>query len=70
MSWNRIVHGGVVSTITDETMGWTAIHLFKQLGLAKTMTVEFLRPVQCEQDIAAEAGIRENTSETTGQYEW
>ncbi len=65
IGWNRIVHGGVISTILDETMGWAAIYLFKQLGVTKTMTVDFLRPVECELTISAVAGIREKASDTT-----
>lgn len=64
IGWNRIVHGGVVSTILDETMGWAAIYLFKQLGVTKTITVDFKKPVQCGEKITAVAGIEEELSDT------
>jgi acyl-coenzyme A thioesterase PaaI-like protein len=43
--WNRLVHGGVISTILDEVMGWAAIHLLKLIVLTKTMTVDYIQPV-------------------------
>jgi uncharacterized protein (TIGR00369 family) len=43
--WNNLTHGGVISTILDEIMSWTAIHLLKRIILTKSMTVDFLRPV-------------------------
>ena len=43
--WNNVVHGGVVSTILDETMGWAAMYLLKRVSLTQTMTVEFIKPV-------------------------
>ncbi|MDJ0784555.1 MAG: PaaI family thioesterase [Desulfosarcinaceae bacterium] len=43
--WDRVVHGGIISTILDEIMGWAAIHLFKQLGVTGTMTIAFKKPL-------------------------
>ncbi len=43
--WSNIVHGGVLTTILDEIMSWSAIHLLKRIALTRTLTVEFLKPV-------------------------
>ena len=43
--WSKLVHGGVISTILDETMSWTAIILTKRFILTKKMTVQFHRPI-------------------------
>ncbi|WP_299978293.1 PaaI family thioesterase [Desulfobacula sp.] len=43
--WSNIVHGGVLSTICDEIMGWAAIYLSKRFILTKTMSTSFLMPV-------------------------
>ena len=43
--WNNVVHGGVVSTILDETMGWAAMYLLKRVSLTQSMSVEFVKPV-------------------------
>ncbi len=44
--WDRTVHGGVLSTLLDEIMGWSVIYLLGRIGVTKTMTVEFVKPVQ------------------------
>jgi uncharacterized protein (TIGR00369 family) len=61
--WSNIVHGGVLSTILDEIMSWSAIHLLKRIALTRTMSVEFIKPVQVGSDLEAEARLRE----TSGQ---
>ena len=43
--WNNVAHGGVVSTILDETMSWAAMYLLKRVSLTQTMSVEFIKPV-------------------------
>ncbi len=43
--WSKLVHGGVISTILDETMSWAAIYLSKKFILTKQMTIQFHRPM-------------------------
>jgi len=43
--WNHLVHGGVIATILDEIMSWTAIHLLKKIILTKSVSIEFIKPV-------------------------
>jgi uncharacterized protein (TIGR00369 family) len=43
--WNNVAHGGVVSTILDETMSWAAMYLLKRVSLTQSLTVEFVKPV-------------------------
>lgn len=43
--WDKLVHGGVISTMLDETMGWSAIHLLKKISLTKSMNIDFIKPV-------------------------
>jgi uncharacterized protein (TIGR00369 family) len=57
--WSNIVHGGVLSTILDEIMSWSAIHLLKRIALTQTMTVEFIKPVQVGSELEAQARVRE-----------
>jgi uncharacterized protein (TIGR00369 family) len=61
--WSNIVHGGVLSTILDEIMSWSAIHLLKRIALTRTMTVEFIKPAPVGSELKAEAWVRE----TNGQ---
>ncbi len=43
--WDNVAHGGVVSTILDETMSWAAMYLLKRVSLTQSMSVEFIKPV-------------------------
>ncbi|MCE5244977.1 MAG: PaaI family thioesterase [Syntrophobacteraceae bacterium] len=57
--WENLVHGGVISTILDEVMGWSMLHILKKFTLTKSITVEFLKPVYIETELRAEARILE-----------
>jgi len=57
--WSNIVHGGVLTTILDEIMSWSAIHLLKQIALTRTLTVEFVKPVPVGRALRVEARVRE-----------
>lgn len=59
--WGNIVHGGVQTTILDEIMGWTALHLLKRVTLTKSITTDFLRPVYAGQPLRAEGRVQERT---------
>ena len=56
--WSNIVHGGVLTTILDEIMSWSAIYLLKRIALTQTMSLEFLKPVQVGAELQAEARVR------------
>ena len=43
--WDKTVHGGILATMMDEIMGWTVIRLLKKIGVTKSMSVDFLKPV-------------------------
>jgi uncharacterized protein (TIGR00369 family) len=57
--WNNIAHGGILSTILDETMGWAGIYLLEQLTLTKTMTVDFIKAVVVGEQLRVEGSIEE-----------
>jgi len=61
--WDQTVHGGIISTILDEIMGWTVIYLLKKIGVTKTMTVEFLKPLSVEKRLTVVGAIQEIQSE-------
>ncbi len=62
--WNNLVHGGVISTILDEVMGWAAIHLLKLIVLTKTMTIDFVQPVFMDDELMAEGRILESNNDS------
>ncbi len=55
--WGNLVHGGVTSTILDEVMGWTALHLLKRFTLTKSIQIEFLRPLYIGKPLKAEGKV-------------
>jgi uncharacterized protein (TIGR00369 family) len=57
--WDNLVHGGVLSTILDEAMGWTAIHFLKKFALTHSMTVKYLKPVYVGEEIRVEGRVLE-----------
>jgi acyl-coenzyme A thioesterase PaaI-like protein len=57
--WNGVAHGGVVSTILDETMSWAAMVLLKRLGFTQKMTVEFFKTVAVGALMEAESRVLE-----------
>lgn len=44
--WNNVAHGGVISTILDETMGWASMYLLECISLTQTLTVDFKKPIR------------------------
>ncbi|MBP7737030.1 MAG: PaaI family thioesterase [Spirochaetes bacterium] len=61
--WNDLAHGGVVSTVLDEVMSWSSMHLLKRYILTKSITVDFLKPVWTGRRMVAEGKVRERTGE-------
>ena len=58
---DRLVHGGVISTILYEVMSWTGIYMLKQITMTKSMTVEFIKPVYINSELKAEGRVLEKT---------
>ncbi len=62
--WRSILHGGVISTMLDEVMSWTAHHLIRKLILTRSITVDFIHPLQVETKIRAEGWIHQVNSKS------
>jgi len=43
--WSTLMHGGIISTILDEIMSWSAMYLLKKFILTKSITIDFEKPV-------------------------
>jgi len=54
--WEGIAHGGIVSTILDEVMGWALVD-HDMWGVTARMTVEFKRPVPIGRLIRGEGRV-------------
>ena len=55
--WSNLAHGGVLFTILDEIMSWTAIYLLRRITVTQSMQIEFLKPVTIESSLAARGTI-------------
>ena len=67
--WHSVVHGGIVSTILDETMGWCGICLLKKITLTKTMTVDFIKAVQVGDPLTVEGEVVGTTSDREAEMQ-
>jgi uncharacterized protein (TIGR00369 family) len=61
--WKDFAHGGVITTILDEIMGWSAIYLLKSIVMTKSITIDFLKPVPAGCRLRAEARLVERPHE-------
>jgi uncharacterized protein (TIGR00369 family) len=57
--YENLVHGGIISTICDEIISWTAVTLLKKLILTKSLSVDFLKPLFVDKKIKAVGTILE-----------
>ena len=60
--WDQTIHGGIVSTILDEIMGWGVIYLCKKIGVTKTITVDFVKPVIAGKEVTVIGELKEKVS--------
>jgi len=61
--WDKLVHGGIISTILDEIMSWSAITMLQRIILTKSMTIDFIKPVFINNELKAEGNLLERKSE-------
>ena len=61
--WDTLLHGGIISTLLDEIMAWTAIHMLQRVILTKSMQVEFLHPIQVHTQLEVQGWVDSQESE-------
>jgi uncharacterized protein (TIGR00369 family) len=61
--WDKAVHGGIVSTILDEIMGWSVIYLQKKIGVTKTITIDFIKSINSDERLTVVGAIQEVQSD-------
>jgi len=61
--WNNVVHGGIISTMLDEIMSWSALYLLKKIILTKSITVDFIKPIIVEQPLTVIGQLNEHVHE-------
>lgn len=60
--WRNMAHGGIISTMLDEIMAWTAIHLLQRFILTQSIRVDFLKPVTIETPLLVKGWVKERVS--------
>lgn len=55
--WENIAHGGIISTVLDEVMGWTVLTFKRDFFVTKSIEVRFLKPVMVETPLMAIGNI-------------
>ncbi len=63
VGWNGLAHGGIVSTLLDESMSWGAIFLTRRMIFTKTMTVTYHKPVMVGDMLHVESEVLEKISD-------
>lgn len=61
--WANLVHGGVVTTLLDEVMGWTALVVLQKFLLSKSIAVDFLKPVLAGSELKIQGRVLEVKSD-------
>ncbi|MFC1884110.1 PaaI family thioesterase [Thermodesulfobacteriota bacterium] len=61
--WANVVHGGIVSTMLDEAMGWACVALLKKMLLSKSIAVDFYKPIMTEEEIKVAGSVLKIKSE-------
>lgn len=61
--WSNIVHGGVTTTVLDETMAWTVIYFHKTYMLTKSIKVDFMRPLLADTEYISLGNVLEIKNE-------
>jgi uncharacterized protein (TIGR00369 family) len=61
--WDQTVHGGIITTMLDEIMGWSVIYLLKKIGVTKSITVDFKKPIHVGHQLTVVGFIQEMLSE-------
>jgi len=61
--FKNIVHGGIISTLLDEIMSWSAIYLLDRLILTKSMTVHFVKPIFVNTDLTVQGYVLDHMND-------
>jgi uncharacterized protein (TIGR00369 family) len=61
--WGDVVHGGIISTMLDEAMGWACITILRKFLLSKNIAVDFMKPVFIGKEIRVEGNVLKINSE-------
>lgn len=55
--YDGLVHGGIVTTLLDEAMGWAILELAGRFAVTRNLRVDFRRPVFVDRPLRIEARL-------------
>lgn len=55
--YDGLAHGGIVSTLLDEAMGWAILELAGRFAVTRSLSVSFRRPVLIHRELRVRARI-------------
>ncbi|MDK2778312.1 MAG: PaaI family thioesterase [Pseudomonadota bacterium] len=61
--WSNLAHGGVITTMLDEIMGWTGIYFLNRFLLTKDIKVRFKLPVFINEGVTIHGWVAEQKSD-------
>src|SRR5690606_26478404 len=61
--WGNLAHGGVITTVLDEVMGWAGMYLLNQFLLTRDIKVRFKLPVRIGEPVSVYGFIAEQKND-------
>ena len=58
--WENIAHGGIISTILDETMSWAIVYYRRTFFVTRNIEIKFIKPVYITEKLVAKAWIEKD----------
>lgn len=55
--WGNMAHGGIISTLLDETMSWAVMYFRRVLFVTRKMEIKYIRPVSVGRPLCVSARI-------------
>jgi len=55
--YDGLAHGGIVSTLLDEAMGWAILELAGRFAVTRSLSVDFRRPVMLHKPLHVHARV-------------
>ncbi len=59
--WNQMAHGGIVSTLLEETMSWAVLFFRRTFFICQGMNLKYIKPIVIGKNITVSAKIDERS---------
>jgi uncharacterized protein (TIGR00369 family) len=61
--WANMAHGGIISTLLDETMSWAIIYLKRAFFVTRKMEIKYVKPVLVGKPLNVKGRLLESSDE-------